>query len=375
MMKINKLLASMVILPAVATMLTACSDIEQEAMKKPADENGILFLAPGVSLPEGEGNQDLNTRATYYDGQKGGVYFDWKEGEVVGIFPIVAEGEQMKYECKTVNTSAADAGDGISKAYFRQEVADFSWTVGLNYRSYYPYIADATITAVPLDYTGQQQTGKPDMENYFNGDKANYYATEKTASKHLSEKSFLLSAETQPEENKPLGFKMNHIGGIVRFYLALPATINASISEVRLVATKAVFHEQATLNVQTGETTPTGEPTNNLVLKVTDVTLPGTTYGNYLVAYMMAYPVALTSNAVLGTTGKLYIYVKGNDGAKDVYFRSGALTKKDITAGVLTQFSVKPTEKDDPIDVQPITVEEWQEGLTLDNDGTGTGNW
>lgn len=337
-----------------------------------------MVYAPDVAMPVDDGNQDM-TRGSYYDGLAGGVRFDWVVGDVVGIVPTeVDKAQQMRFECKTVTTTSEDSQDGVSKAIFKLEDADFAWTSG-QYYVYYPYTSEATdVTAVPLDYTGQKQTGKPDMVDYFkaDGNKADYYATEKTASEHLSEKSFMLSDVTSVSNNV-LPFKMHRLGGIVRFYLALPKELDVSVSEVRLVATKAVFHEHATLNVLTGAITPTGEATNNIKLDITGVTLSGSnTYAHYLVAYMMAHPVKLTN--VLDSSDKIYIYVRGKNTSnnEDVYFRSAENAKKDIVAGKLTQFAIRAAEIEEPIDVQAITVQEWQDGLTMDNnDGKGTGNW
>lgn len=381
-MKIRNFFLRITVIPLLGSMMCACSDKGQElTAQMPIQEDGILIYAPDAAMPV----EDVMTRGAFYDGSRGGVFFDWEaydpqteKGDVVGIIPTTgAEVQQMKYECRSVtSTSDADPDKGISKGFFKQEDADFAWTPGQDYRVYYPYDATALdATAIDMDYTGQQQTGKPDMVDFFaGGTRANYYETEKSASEHLSKKTFLLSEVTQVNDDNILPFKMHHLGGIVRFYLALPATIDANVTEVRLVATKAVFHEHATLNAQTGATTPEGEPTSSIVLNVTGASLAGNAYGHYFVGYMMAYPVALTQ--VLGASDNIYIYVKGKKANnEEVFFRSGAVAKKDITAGKLTQFAVKPAEKEEPIDVQTITVQEWQEGLTLDNDGKGTENW
>lgn len=376
-MKKGNALLRLMILPLVGSMMYSCSEtVPGTNSQIQSLEDGILVYAPDVAMPVDDGNQDM-TRGSYYDGNKGGVRFDWVVGDVVGIVPTTGDkAQQLRFECKTVTTTSEDSQDGVSKAIFKLEDADFAWTSG-QYYVYCPYTSEATdVTAVPLDYTGQQQTGKPDMENYFNGDKANYYATEKTASEHLSEKSFMLS-EVTSVSNNVLPFKMHRLGGIVRFSLTMPfAEIN--VSEIRLVATKAVFCEKATLNVQDGSITPVGPQTNNIVLTLNDVSMNGKADvegSNRLVAYMMAHPVKLTSDAVLGNNGKLYIYVKGESNGEDVYYRSGAIKKKDIVADSFTQFSVSPKDNEEPIDVQAITVQEWQDGLTMNNDGKGTGNW
>lgn len=373
------------LLTLLASLACACSSSLPLDDKQTTQEDALV-LAPCVAPLGAEGSPMMSTRATYYDGQH--ISFTWEvyddasgKGDVLGIVPLSEnDAQQMRFACKSVSKTAEEGEGGLSQALFKQEDANFAWTAGKKYRAYYPYNKDAQdVTAIPLDYTGQCQTGKPDMEDYYQTTtKDKYYATERSASAHLSEKSFLISDEATAVSNKSLPFKMSYLCGIVRLYLALPTDVNAEISEIRLVATKAVFHEHATLNMRTGETATAGNATNNLLLQLREVNLPGTTvYSNYLVAYMMAHPVELTDDAVLGTTGKLYIYAKGKMNGEDVYFRSGSITKKDIKAGSLTQFSVKPTAKDEPIDVQPITVQEWQEGLTLTNgeDGKGTGNW
>lgn len=380
-MKKSKLIALAI---AASGLFSACSsgpNISEQTPSTliPIKESGILFIAPGIALPEGEGNHDMPTRASYYDGTRQGVYFDWVVGDKVGIFPVTTPSQQAVFTVKTVNNTAEQDDNGVSRAVFNSDNGDFHWVTENTYRAYYPYTSAATdITAVPMDYRGQVQEGKPDLTDHFNGSKENYNATEKTSSAHLTAKSFLLSNGAQPTADDKMHFKMSHLGGVVRFYLVMPIDIDADITEVRLVATKPVFHEQATLNVNNGTTPPAGSASNNLTLKLNNVHAKyvAEAYDHYVIAYMMAYPVALTT--ALTSVDGLYIYVRGKDtSSNDVYFRSVSLTKKDITAGKLTQFSVYQREYDEPVDMQPITVQEWQDGLTLSNgeDGKGTENW
>lgn len=368
----------------IAGMFAACTqDVAVEPVAPtmiPVDEEGVEFYSPGISLPEGEGNHDMTTRASYYDGKLNGVYFTWVESDKLGIFPAIADASQVKMNFYQL-TSTGESSGGVSKALFKPESMEFAWQGGQKYRAYYPYTTAATeATNIPMDYSNQTQTGKPNLSDYFaGGTKEDYYNTEKTASAHLTAASFLVSDEQTAESaSSMMHFKMSHIGGVVRFYLVLPTTLNADITEVRLVATKPVFHETAKLDITTGTTTPTGEATNNLTLKLTGAHVKYTAStderGNYLIAYMMAYPVALTTALAAGDG--LYIYAKGkNTDKEDVYFRSVNLTKKDISAGKLTQFSVYENTYDEPIDMQAITVQQWQKGLEIDNGGKGTENW
>lgn len=365
-----------------AGIFTACSDQLplEDNIQYPAEEAGTLIIAPSITLPEGEGNDLLTSRATYYDGNTQRVFFKWSNGDKVGIIPCTENPEQVQFNC---NDQTITQADGIYKAIFNPDNLDFAWSTDFNYRAYYPFFKPtdglADVKSIPLDYDGQIQEGKPDVDNYVNGDKSNYNKTEITSSAHLTAKSFQVSDISKPSsENGSIYFQLSHIGGVVRFYLTLPTDIDANITEVRLVATKPVFHEKAVLNVLDGTTTVTDEATNNLCLELDNVHVKyeAGKYDHILAAYMMAYPVALTNDNILGANGKLYIYVKGKDGGNnDLYFRSGAIKKKDIVAGQLTQFSVSPTDKGDPIDLQPITVQQWEDGLNLDNDGKGTGDW
>lgn len=380
-MNIKKNILRLGILPLLGGLTWSCSNALPSSDDDSAQTNEALVSAPIVALSEEDGNPLMSTRATYFNGEDLRVYFTWEKGQIIGITPIVAEAQQIKYECKSVSETAEEATDGISRALFKPEDAEFAWTVGQTYRAYFPYTPAIDMTAIPLDYSGQQQTGKPDMESYYKGgdNLQTYYESEKLASAHLTAKSYMISAETTAEANKNLPLKMSYLCGIVRFFLTMPIA-EITVSEVRLVATKAVFCENATLNLQTGSVTPVEPLTNNVVLTFANTTVQGDVDvegSNRLAAYMMVHPVELTNDDVLGNNGKLYIYVKGEIDGDEVYYRSGAIKKKDIVAGDLTQFSVSPKDNNDPIDVQPITLQEWQEGLTLTNgeEGTGTGNW
>lgn len=400
----SKIFRILLIAPALS-LLTACTDTmfedgDSAPALVPVGEEGTLFLAPGISLPEGEGNHDMayseatstshqsvRKRATYFDGAKMGVYFKWETDDKVGIFPIQGNqaelqgnADQQLFNCTSV---ADETAEGNSSAHFRPENENFAWTEGYSYRAYYPFNPSATdATQVPLSYTGQKQTAMVDMVSYYDNEKTKnfqpYYDSEVKASAHLSQYSYLKSEDSSLSDGK-MQFQMNHLGGVVRFFLSLPKSTPINVSEVRLVATKPVFAESATFNMIDG-TTQAGSLSNSITLATEGISFSGeTTYDYYyLVAYAMAYPVALTSDDVLGTTGKIYIYVRGkNNIDEDLYYRSGAITKKDISAGALTQFSVKPNEKDEPIEMQPISVQEWTEGITFSNgeEGTGTGNW
>lgn len=388
MIKNNNFIALFI---AVAGMLTACTEelvvetpdvpLTPDTLLTPEDDDNTnaLFLLPSITMQEEGTEEQPVTRASYYDGKTQRLMFEWKETDVVGMFPCDANASQQKFDFKKLNQSAAEeSGDGVSKAVFKPENTDFQWRNEYSYRAYYPYTTSAQdITSIAIDYSGQTQTAKPDFSAYKNSDTETYYQSELNASAHLTAKTFIMSNQVTPSTStESLSFKMKHVGGVVRFYLVFPETVNADITEIKLVATKPVFHENATINVLDSTSTPTGEATNVLSLSLAGVHVEKTpstdAYGHYLLAYMMAYPVKLTE--VL-SDGSLYIYTQGTDASGNgIYYRSISITKKDINAGGLTQFSVYQN-LDDPISMQPIGVEEWKAGLEFSNDGKGTEDW
>lgn len=374
-------------LMAAAGVVTSCSttddvamidDITAESPSTKEDGVAALIVVPGFATNDTAG-EEATTRASYYDGTTQKLLFEWNENDKLGIFPMQAKSSQQKFSFSKRVSNVDGATDAVSHAVFTPDDLAFAWVNGGDYRAYYPYSSSsADIEAMKLDYTGQKQTGKPDFTAYKAGRSDDYNKSEIDASAHLSAKTFLQSAVSTPTDDN-IQFKMEHLGGLVRFYLVLPESVNANISEIRLVASKPVFHEKVEYNLLEGTLSSyLDEPQQYLTLALENAHVEKTSsdaYGHYLLAYMMAYPIALTTE--LTSTDKLYIYVNGKDaGGNDVYFRSNSITKKDITKGGLTQFSVKPNATEDPISLQPISVQEWKDGFNANNNnGSGTGDW
>lgn len=106
-----------------------------------------------VQLVLEECNSDETDTKTTYESITGGFIFNWAEGDIVGI--ITAEGNQLKFPIKSEYY-------GLSHAEF--DGRGFALVSGEEYYSYYPFIPDYDInlTAVPISYEGQYQTGNDD---------------------------------------------------------------------------------------------------------------------------------------------------------------------------------------------------------------------
>lgn len=365
-------------LMAAAGVFASCTTADEIIADTPsAKEDGVvaLVVVPGFTINDNPSNI---TRASYYDGNTQKLLFEWNENDKLGIFPMQAKSSQQMFSFSKLVSNVDGATDAVSHAVFTPDDLYFAWVEDGDYRAYYPYSSSsADIKTMKLDYAGQKQTGKPDFTAYKAGRSDHYNKSEIDASAHLSAKTFLQSAVSTPTDDN-IQFKMEHLGGLVRFYLVLPESVNANISEIRLVASKPVFHEEVEYNLLAGTLSSyLDDPKQYLTLALENAHVEKTSsdaYGHYLLAYMMAYPIALTTE--LTSTDKLYIYVNGKDAdGNDVYFRSNSITKKDITKGGLTQFSVKPNATEDPISLQPISVQEWKNGFDANNNGSGTEDW
>ena len=140
-----KQLYSLIIAVALSLLCFSCQEAKQDM---PEDDNGISSVVMRLSPFEGD---DIETRTTYsYDASANKFTFLWAEGDAVGI--VSSEGSQLKFP--------------IKEDYFGQVDAEFdgrgfALVAGSRYSSYTPFVADYDLdpSALPLDYTGQVQSG------------------------------------------------------------------------------------------------------------------------------------------------------------------------------------------------------------------------
>lgn len=259
------------------------------------------------------------------------------------------------------------------------------WTVYAKYNSIFVPTEGKTYNALPFDFTNQTQKGLVDMNSYYTAGGYNsvaYANSEKTACEHIGEKDVLISSETQFTLPRTI-FHMRHLGAVARFFLLAPDK-DMTLKSLKLICDKKIFYEKGTFDLSThpyaeddtkgirlvGDEAPLqmapqeATLTNNLELKFANgVKINETTtsnpYSNYLVAYLMMYPI--TYNAA--TDGNLYVYVTAEDSDdKEIHFVSEPLANKTMRSGYYYQWTARTHEQDGlyPIELT-ATLLPWQD--------------
>lgn len=123
-----------------------------------------------------------------------GAEFSWASNDTIGIFPN--EGAQAYFPMVS--------GAGTKTASF----TGGGWALkdASSYGAYYPFIGDFYLNknSVPVDYTGQEQTGN-------------------ASTAHLSAYDYMSAAPTMPE-NGIANFAFNHLGALIKLDLTLQQT-------------------------------------------------------------------------------------------------------------------------------------------------------
>lgn len=268
------------------------------------------------------------------------------------------------------------------------------WTAYLPYNSRFSVDANPSVkfNALPLDYTNQTQMELPDMEALYLGKDGTargynnpyYIASEIASCKHLAQKDYCISPE-MVWTGQRIKFEFQHIGAIARFFLLAPEE-NLTLEKLELICDRKIFHAKAEVDLTShlydanalhrgvkvaGDEGPlqikaTDDASQKLTLNFTQtkdlkVQKPTTEnrYGNYIVAYMMVFPVEYKSE----TDGNLFVYVTArNEQGKEVHFVSEPLADRTLRSGYYYQWNLR-THPDDglyPIELT-ATLLPWQD--------------
>ena len=239
-----------------------------------------LFSCTGDDMKEMEGSatraNEINqitatvadygtTRSELYR-EDNAIKFRWSYGDKMGIFPDT--GDQV---CFTIDDSQA----GSLSARF--DGGGWGLKQSHSYSVYFPYIRDIDLTkeSIPMDYTGQVQTG------------INTYT-------HLGQYDYLASDAVSPTGSS-LSFTMNHLGSII--LLKLKATEAGNFTYMTLSAGNEVFTSKAELNIAGGTPVVTAaEKSNSMTLQLQDVTTSSA--NEEFTLSMMTLPVDLSAETL-----------------------------------------------------------------------------
>lgn len=250
-----------------------------------------------AELPVGELKQIVMTASdfetengsrTNFQITSSGAEFSWAANDTVGIFPN--EGAQAYFPMTS--------GAGTKSANF----TGGGWALkdASTYAAYYPFIGNFYLdkNAIPVDYTGQVQTGD-------------------ASTAHLGAYDYMAAAPSTPK-NGNVVFAFKHLGALVQLKLTVPQATTLNL--VTLTTESKVFAVEGKVNIMAntlGITSVTSS--KELTLEVKNVT---TTKANQVVTlYMMIPPVDLSNNT-------LKAVVKTSAGSEEV-----ALDSKNFLAG------------------------------------------
>lgn len=270
-----------IIIPIIASaMFAACTSENFEQLIQGDKFDGQ------VSLTSQPYTFEDGTTRTALTNTGSSIEFAWKNGEVIGIFPIAPTTNNQAKQVLSVSGSATNATfDGAGWALLR----------GNTYAAYTPYqpnLDEVGYTAVPIDMTGQTQNGNNNLVHIGNGYDYMY-------------------ANASVPSNGNVNFAFNHVGSIIMLELTMPE--NAQWTKATLTAESDVFVTSATMNVSDG-TLANKQMSNSISLDLDNVT------GRLLTLYMSALPC---------TTGSVTLKVKKSNNEE----LSATLASKTLVAG------------------------------------------
>lgn len=241
-------------------LLASCSQNEDVPMAIHEAEN-IRATVPCFEMGTAA------TRALTLDEQKG-LTFIWSKGDVVGVF---SKDEKQQIAIYMNSEAGKQTATFSSKGYLLSK--------GGQYKAYYPIVDKATAEPIiPVDYTGQQQSGN------------NGYS-------HLSAKDWIVTDVVTPTATNQADFMFQHVGVILRLIIDMPSAGNWS--KLTLSADDKVFTTKQNLDLFGENLIVPTEQTNSVSLALNDVT---TTEDNKkLTAWMMLSPVDFTSRSMTVT--------------------------------------------------------------------------
>ena len=250
-----------------------------------------------AELPVGELKQIVMTASdfetengsrTNFQITSSGAEFSWAANDTVGIFPN--EGAQAYFPMTS--------GAGTKSANF----TGGGWALkdASTYAAYYPFIGNFYLdkNAIPVDYTGQVQTGD-------------------ASTAHLGAYDYMAAAPSTPK-NGNVVFAFKHLGALVQLKVIMPEP--TTIHSVSFVAEREAFAAEGKVDIMSSNPCIVSTITSKkLSLQVKDVI---TTEADQVVTlYLMLPPTDLSSQ-------KLKAVVSTSEGSKEV-----TLESKNFLAG------------------------------------------
>lgn len=289
---------------SLLALFTACStDLEiQKTAQEGKDINEVIVTVENRNSYD----VDLAQTRTVYTNIGGKNQFVWDASDMIGIFPD--EGNQVGFLMK----------DGAGQTSAKFTGGGWGLKTSSKYAAYYPLIHDFDLdrTQIPLDFTGQVQTG--------NGTTA-----------HLGAYDYMAAPAAEPLGNT-VNFAFKGLSTLIHLKITMP---KAGTYKKVFLETDGKFITKGKLNLEEDSFTAT-ETSNVVELNLNDLTIESE--GGLLDTYMMIAPVDLSENTltaiVVDESGTEYKSVlAGKDfkgGAIWNYSRDGIRNEGGSSSGI-----------------------------------------
>lgn len=197
--------------------------------------------------------------------------FSWTPGDRVGILPDA--GAQVYFEIP----QSTEGNEPTTDEERRRATFDGgAWALKgeSNYAAYYPFIKDFDLnrTKIPVDYTGQKQSG--------------------ITTTHLGAYDYLGARPKTTNESGGVSFAFDHVGALVLFSFTVPEA-GTQLKSVTMMADNVAFTTKGTYDLTTDGTfivTPT-ETSGSFTVEIDYTTQ---TENEEVTAYFMCAPIDLS---------------------------------------------------------------------------------
>ena len=280
---------------ALAALLVGCTSENDVLQEDTTVLNGIRMSAKDVVFENGAATRtDLSFTGS-------ALTFAWAENDVVGIYPT-AGGDPVRFPMTQ--------GAGTKNAAF--DGGGWALKNSCTYAAYFPFskenaYKDIPLTAIPLSYTGQKQTGN-------------------ASTAHLGAYDYMVAKETAPEEGN-VSFEFDHLNSFL--YVKLEVPEKATFSSLTLEAGEALFVQSATVDLEDGTLTSTNS-TKSITLGLEDVEIEA---NGTLEAWVAIAPADFSGKTLTATVAaKTKVFEASIAGKKCeggiAYLQAGTLTEK-----------------------------------------------
>jgi len=289
---------------------------------------------------------DAATR-TAFEVSASGLAFKWAATDVVGIYPN--EGDQVSFPMT--------AGAGTNSASF--DGGGWALKGNYTYAAYFPYNVDNTTkgrsyTSLPICFTGQKQT-----VNNSTADMGDY--------------DYMVATASTPASGN-VNFNFDHVGSVL--YVQLVSPVAETFTRLTLSTEDALWTTDATVNIATGELTPTNIAKEISVnLSSISVAANGTLY-----VWLMAAPANMAGMTITasaeGNTGTYTAEIAGKTLLAGKAYQLKGTLQKPGTGGTGSDIGWGDDEGD--VDASLLVGtwrRDWDDGignttLVINEDGT-----